>query len=654
MIVSVLYIILAVIALSFLIFIHELGHYLMARRVGMRVETFSIGFGKPLYSWERDGVKWQIGWLFFGGYVKIAGQDPSQDVDPYEVSDGFFGKSPWDRIKVAIAGPFMNLVFALLLFVLLWSLGGREKNFSEYTSKVGWVDPQSELYEQGVRPGDEVVAYGGRTYQGAKDHITSAMTASNNKLLVTVNHVDYFTGEKETEELSVKVYPHPAAIDNGIETAGITRPANYLLYKKLPGGVENPLQEGSPMKESGLELGDRIVWVDGQVIFSLEQLNHVLNDDRALLTVEREGTSFLRRVPRVQTQELRLNSEYREELTDWQYEAQLANTKFRNLYTIPYNLNAENEIESIVKFIDRDNEEEAFPKVVYSSEEEPLQVGDQIVAVDNHPVRFPYELINYLQDKRSNIIVQRGTLYEDAVLWDAADEEFDKQLNWADLQEIEKSIGSADSVDQKGNLYLLNTVKPKKISDFELPPELAAIRATTLQEQRKKIEKISDPKKRAYALDLLENQENQLILGIPGVQDRKVQFNPAPTTLFSNITGEIGNTLRALVTGTLNPKWMSGPVGIIHMVQHQSMVSLKESLFWVGLISLNLGILNLLPIPVLDGGTIVFSLYEMITRKRIHPKTMEKLVIPFALLLIGFFIFLTYNDIERIISRFFS
>src|ERR1700733_2510626 len=102
MAVNLIYIILAILTLSFLIFIHELGHYFMARRVGMRVETFAIGFGRPIYTWERNGVKWQIGWLLFGGYVKIAGMDTENEPDPYRVPDGFFGKRPIDRIKVAI------------------------------------------------------------------------------------------------------------------------------------------------------------------------------------------------------------------------------------------------------------------------------------------------------------------------------------------------------------------------------------------------------------------------------------------------------------------------------------------------------------------------------------------------------------------------
>ena len=72
----------------------------------------------------------------------------------------------------------------------------------------------------------------------------------------------------------------------------------------------------------------------------------------------------------------------------------------------------------------------------------------------------------------------------------------------------------------------------------------------------------------------------------------------------------------------------------------------------MGAISLNLGILNLLPIPMLDGGTILFSLFEMLTRKKIKPKTLEKLILPFAILLILFFIFVTYHDLERIFGGF--
>lgn len=651
MIVSTLYFILALFCLSFLIFIHELGHYWMARRVGMRVETFAIGFGKPIYCWVRDGVKWQIGWLFFGGYVKIVGQDPDDDRNPYDIPDGFFGKSPWARIKVAFAGPFMNLLLAMVLFAALWGLGGRQKNYSEFTPKIGWVDPNSELYNKGVRPGDEVVGYDDHLFTGFKDHIFSPMTAKNN-IDITINKVDYVKGDKEENKYNVKVYQHPSALENGIKTAGITQSASYIIYDKFSNDVDNPLPEGSPMEGSGIQIGDRIVWVDGHSVYSLTQLNNILNDDRVFATIEREGVKLERRVPRVLTQELRLDNDYREELIDWQYEADLNQVKFRNLYTIPYDLTNNAVIEKKIAFIDKENEKEAFPEHPFSELEEPLLPGDHIIAINGAPVTRSYTLINLLQKRRANIVVLRGAETATPLPWNEMESGFEKQINWADLEKIGNSIGTGSPIKNIGNLYLLETVTPKKIQDFPLSAEAQASRTKALAERRKIIEEIDDPDRRAYALNLLENQENQLVLGLPGIQDRKVQYNPNPIETFTGIVNEIGRTLYALFTGNLNPKWMSGPVGIIHMVHDNSMVSIKEAIFWMGLISLNLGILNLLPIPVLDGGTIVFSFYELVTRKRIHPKTMEKLVIPFAILLITFFIFLTYNDIMRIFSGF--
>ena len=141
MIFSLLYVILALFGLGLLVFIHELGHYWMARRVGMTVEAFSIGFGKPIYVWENDGVKWQICYLPFGGFVRIAGMEKKGILEPYQIPDGFYGKRPAQRIKVALMGPIVNIAFALLAFCILWSFGGREKPFSEFTHLVGWVTP---------------------------------------------------------------------------------------------------------------------------------------------------------------------------------------------------------------------------------------------------------------------------------------------------------------------------------------------------------------------------------------------------------------------------------------------------------------------------------------------------------------------------------
>lgn len=652
MIVSILYAILAILGLSFLIFIHELGHYYMARHLGMRVETFSIGFGKPLYTWYRDGVRWQIGWLLFGGYVKIAGMDTGEQGNPYEVKDGFFEKKPIDRIKVAFMGPLVNIVFAVLAFALLFAIGGREKNFSEYTHKIGWVDPKSDLYAKGIRPGDEISSYNKQAYQSTKDHLYGPMTASG-EIDVKGNRVNSQTQEKIPFDYKVKTYPHPSSLDKDIVTAGIIQPASYIIYDQLPNGKENPLPEGSPLENSGIQYGDRVVWANGETIYSNQQLSHLLNDSRALLTIQRGQETFLRRAPRVKAEELRIDNEFREELIDWQFEAQLNGSKIQNLYTLPYNLNNEGVVENPMKFIDQEKENEAFPSSVFSELETPLQAGDKILAVDGIPVTYSYQILALLQEPHANLIVERGMQTKELPSWQKGDVLFEQQFKQEDLQKLTSAVGFNPQERASGNLYLLRTVTPKKRNQFKLSPESQAALEKEIENQKKEIEGIEDPEKRAYAMHLLETRDNQLVLGLPAVRDQKVQYNPGPFALFGSVFDEIWNTLGALFTGSLNPKWMSGPIGIVQVVHDNSMTSLKEALFWLGAISLNLGVLNLLPLPVLDGGNICFALYEMITGQQMKSKTMEKLVIPFAFLLMGFFIFLTYNDLSRLIGSFF-
>ncbi len=221
---SLIYFLLALLILGVLIFVHELGHYWMARRVGMRVESFGIGIGRSVYSWMRDGVEWRLNWLPFGGYVMIAGEkneDGSEADWENPAADTFYGRSPWDRIKVAAAGPIANLLLALAIFGLLWVWGGREKAFREFTPKIGWVDTHSELFRDGIRPGDEIASYGKNSYTSTKDHLYGPMTAGNSRLQVQRRETTYQDGTKEPYDYTVTVYRHPRAVDKDIRTAGI-------------------------------------------------------------------------------------------------------------------------------------------------------------------------------------------------------------------------------------------------------------------------------------------------------------------------------------------------------------------------------------------------------------------------------------------------
>lgn len=654
MLISLIYVILAALGLGLLVFIHELGHYFMARRVGMKVESFGIGFGKSIYSWEHNGVQWRLNWLPFGGYVKIAGMETEGDQNPEEIPGGFFSKSPIDRIKVIFAGPFVNLVFAFLIFAILWLEGGREKNFSEFTPKIGWVDPKSELYHDGVRPGDDISSLGGEVYKGAQDLLYAPMTASD-ELNVKGFKIDYRTGSKVPFDYKIKPYANPSFIDKGILTSGILKPASYLIYNPAKNSsLEDLFSESSPMLNSGILPGDRLMWVDGNLIFSMQQLEEVLNDGRALLTIQRGEDRLLRRVPRVKIEELKLDPDLKEEFVDWQHEAELAGEKISKIYAIPYNMTPNAVIENALKFIDKEKQLEVFPKHPFSSIDEPLKPNDKIIAVDGVQVKHAYQLLYQLQTRKVNIIVERGMEFKQPVTWEEANAQFNREVHWADLQKIASGIGTSYPVTSVGNLHLLKPIIPKKLSELSLTPDKQALLTNELNAQRKRIESIEDSEKRTQALRQLEIHERQLILGLPGIQDRQVTFNPNPIEQFGIVFKEIWRTMIALFTGSLSPKWMAGPIGIVQIVHSSWLIGFKEALFWIGAISLNLGFLNLLPIPVLDGGYIFLFLAEIVTKKKMKPKTLERLIIPFVILVVGFILYTTYNDVVRLVTQFFN
>jgi regulator of sigma E protease len=626
----ILHILFAIIGLGFLVFIHELGHYLVAIRRGMRVEVFSIGFGKPIYSWRRGNVRWQIGILPFGGYVKIAGMQKEGKLEPHQIPDGFFGKSPWDRIQVALAGPVVNIGFAFLVFCALWFMGGREKNFAEFTHRIGWVDPQSELYAQGVRPGDVIEKYDGREFRGFKDLLMASAMADQEMNIQGVK-IDSLTGKKTPFNYTLKTYDN-ALYKEKLKTIGVSVPANYLDFI-------GALPPGSALEGSGLAQGDRILWAEGELLYSPFQLNALINEPSVFLTVQRGDEVFQSKIPTVRLNDLQMGNGEEGEVDDWRHEAQIP-VRLQDITFIPYTLTNDCVVQSRLDFIDEKEQLTAFTKCQRCSYFHPLQEGDRILAVDGMSVSSSYDLLRTLQTRRTLLIVERGLDLKTAAAISTAETEF--ETSYDDLRAIVSSIGTETPVTHAGKLHLLKPVVPRPSADF-LRDQMAAY--------RKKIDSMTNAKEKETALKLYNQKKEQFMLGVP-LSDREVIYNPTPIQQFLDVLSDTWRTLVGLFSGSLSPKLVSGPVGIVTIIQQSWLQGTKEAIFWLGLISLNLGIMNLLPIPVLDGGHILFSLWEMIVRKPIKAKTMERLIIPFVVLLVAFFIFATYHDILRLFSRF--
>lgn len=138
--------------LSFLVFFHELGHFLAAKYFKVKVHVFSIGFGKQIYSKYWMGTTWQISMIPLGGYVKMKGQDDSNPALSESGDDSYNTKKPWQRIIILLAGPFANFLLAAILYFTIALMGA-----NTIAAQVGVVQENSPAFHAGIQSNDEII-----------------------------------------------------------------------------------------------------------------------------------------------------------------------------------------------------------------------------------------------------------------------------------------------------------------------------------------------------------------------------------------------------------------------------------------------------------------------------------------------------------------
>jgi regulator of sigma E protease len=175
-----------VFVLGVLIFVHEYGHYWAARRVGIRVETFSVGFGRSVWQrTARDGTVWKVGWMPLGGYVKLSGQEPPEPDAPAPAAlppDSFNAKPVWARAFVVAAGPLANFILAALLFWLMFAVVGQRVA----APVVGEAVAGMPAAAAGLAPGDRIVAVDGRAVVRFDDIQRSVRDSGGRELRFTI------------------------------------------------------------------------------------------------------------------------------------------------------------------------------------------------------------------------------------------------------------------------------------------------------------------------------------------------------------------------------------------------------------------------------------------------------------------------------------
>jgi regulator of sigma E protease len=144
--ISVIY---AIIALGILIFVHELGHYLVARMANVKVLTFALGFGKKLFSFRKGETEYALCAVPLGGYVKLLGESPDDEIPEEEIPRSYSHKPPIVRIAIAFSGPFFNILFAAFLFFVIFASG-----HSVLSTKVGNIEKGFPADLAGIKQGD--------------------------------------------------------------------------------------------------------------------------------------------------------------------------------------------------------------------------------------------------------------------------------------------------------------------------------------------------------------------------------------------------------------------------------------------------------------------------------------------------------------------
>ena len=244
-----------VVALGVLIVVHEFGHYWVARRCGVKVLRFSIGFGRPL--WRRvvgdDRTEVVVAAIPLGGYVKML-DETEAPVPPAEAPRAFNRQPVWKRASIVAAGPVFNLLFAILAYWAVYTIG-----IDGIKPVVGKVVPDSIAAKAGFREGDEILAIDGHGVQSWGQRRLYLFQKALDRSVVKVQVQDA-QGQKHMRQLDLRELPS-AAVDASLLEHGIG------LYGYLPqilpviGGLED-----GPAKAAGLQIGDRFVSIDGEPV----------------------------------------------------------------------------------------------------------------------------------------------------------------------------------------------------------------------------------------------------------------------------------------------------------------------------------------------------------------------------------------------------
>ena len=257
------------------IFVHELGHFLVAKWRGFHVIAFSIGFRK-IWSRTYKGVEYRIGWIPFGGYVdipQIDSAEPPKDEHGNPLPKG----KPVDRILAAVAGPLCNIIFGFFLAIFVWIGGVPQETPKLAQIEVASIEQDSPEYRAGLREGDKIIRLNGKTFNNTwREFVTEILTVIGDVTLDV---------ERNGKIIQITYRP---VVNKAVS------PVDEIAYPFFRPQLPLRLypKAGSPAAKAGIQPGDEVIAANGKKISDFDDLNLFLslNSDKPFrLTVKRDG-----------------------------------------------------------------------------------------------------------------------------------------------------------------------------------------------------------------------------------------------------------------------------------------------------------------------------------------------------------------------------
>ncbi len=627
---TILNILTAAIGLGLVIFVHELGHFAVAKWCGVYVERFSIGFGPMLWCRKWGDTEYALSAIPFGGYVKMRGQD---DIDPGQMTDeqvaadplSYTSKTVPQRMAIISAGVIMNLITGWMFFCMAYHLG-----VEEVQAQVGGVVVGKPGWTYGIRPGDTILKINGRKVREYNDIIRGVALSS---------------GPLEIEAQRPGGNPYTLQIDPDV--SGDRRMLGLSMIQSLQTDkrAERCGSAGSPADSAGFQAGDLITQINGTAVHTWLDVEPILYEKKAEtldITVSRKDRKSDPKSPR-----------------------QVVHLKLAPAPVKTLGLRLE------------------LGKITTIRKESPaskagLLVGDRLVKIEGEDVGLeldPQGLPQYFYERRGQplkVVVQREVAggkpesheltvtADDTLPWSepafdavgpmsipglglafqflptilvveeggpAAKAGIKPNTILAGVRFIKRSGTTKDILGDKDAFVSLEVTgkKKKKTIEGSWPYALWLLQMTDSRDIALSIKDDASSVARDVLLVPLAmtGQFQPTLRGLeflPVTQLRKAENLGDACQIGTRKTKdsitEVYLTIRSLVRRDMSYKNLHGPLGIAKFAYIMADEGTAMFLLFLGAISMNLAVINFLPIPVLDGGHMAFLIYEGVTGKK--------------------------------------